>query len=88
MERKILLKQNRQLGIKEGVDPKPRYINEEQQYKALKNNIILLLSILGICLFIRLNTDKVSSSMGDNAKRYYDVPSNTTVSHAELLQIA
>jgi hypothetical protein len=55
--------------------PLQYYVNEKRQYQKLKNNILLVLAILGICFIMRLNNQDRISNVDESTKQlYFDVP--------------
>lgn len=63
----------------------PGYINEEQQLKRLKNNMLLVIAILGLSVFIRYNENE--SGVTDNSKQYIDVPSQIIARNLQSMKI-
>jgi hypothetical protein len=65
------------------------YVSEKQQYKRLKNNILLILAILAICFIIRISDTYRLSNVDESTKQlYFDVPSHHSPFNLNFSHIA
>jgi hypothetical protein len=65
------------------------YASERRKYKKLRANIFLSISILGICITIRLTNSPSPSNINESTKQqYFDIPPHQVASRFKLSQIA
>ena len=63
------------------------YANERQKQRKIKTNLLLAVSILGLCVVIRLESNSVPKVNESTNQQYLDIPSKqmvTSFSHSQL----